>query len=100
MEEQFIDFGTERVFSVPTATNLGITIDERMSFLPQIAKVVKSCRFYIHKIWKIRKYLSTETAKSIVHATIISRIDYCNALYINLPESHLEPLEKVLREAA
>ena len=66
VEEQFIDFGTERVFSVPTATNLGITIDERMSFLPQIAKVVKSCRFYIHKIWKIRKYLLTKTAKDVL----------------------------------
>lgn len=100
VEEKHINVGEERVFNVPSATNLGITIDQAMSLKQQIAKVVKSCRFYIHKLWKIRKYLTPDTAKSIVHAMIISRIDYCNALYINMPDSHIEPLEKVLREAA
>ena len=100
VEEKHIKVGSKQVCSVPSATNLGVTIDQNMSFRPHIAKVVKSCRFYLHKVWKIRKYLSADTTKSIVHATVVSRLDYCNALYINLPESHIEPLEKVLREAA
>ena len=100
VEENHKQVGKEQVFAVASATNLGVTIDQAMSFKLQIANVVKSCRFYIHKIWKIRKFPSSDTAKSIVHATIVSRLDYCNALYINLPESHIEPLEKGLREAA
>ena len=39
------------------------------SFEPQISDVIKSRRFYIHKICKIRKYPIPETANSIVHAT-------------------------------
>ena len=85
---------------MPTARNLGVIIDEGLSLKPHIASLVKSCRFYIHELWKIRKYLTAETTKTIVHATIISRIDYCNSLYINLPDSYIDPLEKVLREAA
>src|SRR6218665_419290 len=38
--------------------------------------------------------------KSMVHAFVCSRIDYCNYLLIGLPKSRLAPLQSVLKAAA
>src|SRR6218665_3167259 len=38
--------------------------------------------------------------KSMVHAFVCSRIDYCNSLPIGLPKSRLAPLQSVLNAAA
>ena len=77
-----------------------IIIDNSLSMKEQIKSVVKICRFYICDLWIIRRYLSKEIAKTIVHSTIISRIDYCNSLYINLRKTTIESLQKVMNEAA
>ena len=92
--------GDSIVDSSPAARNLGVTIDESLSFERHITEVVRSCRYFIHELWQIRPYLTLESAKTIVHATIISRLDYCNSLYMNMPLSQTNRLQKVMNEAA
>ena len=92
--------GESIVKSTHAAQNLGINIDESLSLEQHIMDVVKSCGYFIHELWQIRPYLTPESAKKIVHATIISRLDYCNSLYINLPLSQINRLQKVMNEAA
>ena len=36
----------------------------------------------------------------LVHALVISRIDYCNGLYFNLPRNQTERLQRIMRAAA
>ena len=92
--------GESIVKSTHAARNLGINIDESLSLEQHITDVVKSCPYFIHELWQIRPYLTPESAKKIVHATIISRLDYCNSLYINLPLSKINRLQKIMNEAA
>ncbi|CAH3183423.1 unnamed protein product, partial [Porites lobata] len=40
-------------------------------------------------ISQIRRFLSTNTTKALVHAFVTSRVDYCNSLLYGLPASHL-----------
>ena len=95
-----INVAGESIAKSETARNLGVILDHQLSLHDHIRNVVKVCRFQIRSIWKIRKYLMEYTTKSIVHSVIISRLNYCNALYINLPDKHLMPLQKVMKEAA
>ena len=44
-------------------------------------------------IAEIRGYLSHDTAKTIVHAYITSRLDYCNTLYCGLPKYLIDRLQ-------
>ena len=60
----------------------------------------KKLRSTIHKLWNIRKYLDDTTCKSLVHALVTSHLDYCNALYFNLPAYLIEKLQKVQKGAA
>ena len=61
---------------------------------------IKSCNAQIHKISKIRKYLTIDAAKTIVHALITSRLDNLNSLLYDLPEYELERLQKLQNNAA
>ena len=44
---------------------------------------------------RIRKYLSKDNTKTLVHAFISSKIDYCNSLLYGLPEYELNKLQRV-----
>uniref|UniRef100_A0A8D0G9V0 Helicase C-terminal domain-containing protein n=1 Tax=Sphenodon punctatus TaxID=8508 RepID=A0A8D0G9V0_SPHPU len=58
------------------ARSLGFIFDTHLSFKPYIESVAKSCRFALHNVARIRPFLSTSSAKTLVHAMVISRLDY------------------------
>ena len=55
---------------------------------------------HIRKIRSIRCYLNEPAIKSLVNATVLSRLDYCNGLYIGLPLKNLYKLQLALNTAA
>uniref|UniRef100_A0A6I8NYQ6 Reverse transcriptase domain-containing protein n=1 Tax=Ornithorhynchus anatinus TaxID=9258 RepID=A0A6I8NYQ6_ORNAN len=88
------------VLPVSQARKLGVTLDSALSFTPHIRSVTRSCRSHLHDIVKIRPYLSSQTATSLVLALIISRLDYCVGLLSDPPSSCLSPLQSILHSAA
>ena len=86
------------VQAVDSARSLGVELDCELK--KHISQVVKKCRYHIWLLWQIQKYLTPEIAKSLVHSYIISRLDYCNSLYLNFPKSTIKPLQDVMNEAA
>jgi len=79
---------------------LGVLIDTNLTFAPHIRRVVASCFWQIRQLWKIRRSLSVENAKTLVHALEASRIDYCNSILYRVAAVHLRPLQSVLNAAA
>uniref|UniRef100_A0A8D0GGN3 HYDIN protein n=1 Tax=Sphenodon punctatus TaxID=8508 RepID=A0A8D0GGN3_SPHPU len=65
---------------VEVARSLGCFFDTHLSFKPYIDSVAKSCRFALHNIARICPFLSISSAKILVHAMVISHLDYCNLL--------------------
>ena len=55
---------------------------------------------YIRKFPSIRCYLNEQVTKSLVNATVLSRLDHCNGLYIGLPLKSLYKLQWALNTAA
>ena len=51
-------------------------------------------------ISKIRPCLDMETAKTIVHSLVISRLDYCNGLYVGMTKPDLHDLQMIMKNAA
>ena len=62
-------------------------------FSEHVKMTCKIVFFRICGIAEIRRYLSHDTAKTIVHAYITSRLDYCNTLYCGLPKYLIDRLQ-------
>ena len=71
-----------------------------MSFNEQISKICKSSHYHLRNIGKIRKYLDESSTKTLIHAFVTSKLDYCNALLNGLPKYQINRLQLVLNTAA
>ena len=94
-----LSVGDSAVAPAAMARNLGVLFDENMTLLPHI-NTCKTALYYIHNIRRIRKYLSVETTRTLVHAVVIGRLDYCNSLLYGLPMKSISKLQRVQNAAA
>ena len=78
--------------------NLGVWLDSNMS--EHITKLCASAFFYIYNIRCIRKYLPRDSAETLVHAFISSRLDYGNSLLFGLPQYQIQKLQRVQNASA
>ena len=85
---------------VDSARNLGIVLDEELSFKDQINKLVKSCFFTIRNLARISHFLSIDQLKLVVCACIFARLDYCNAIYFGIKSQLLDKLQSVQNSVA
>ena len=59
---------------------LGVILDNKLTMLPHANNVVRGCFYHLRQLRSIRSSQTDSAAKTIVHALISSRIDYCNSL--------------------
>ena len=82
------------------AKNLGVTFDSEMNMQIHIREIRRKCFCDIKWLWSVKRFMSEETTKILVHALIISRLDYCNSLLFGLPKQTLNQLQSVMNAAA
>ena len=70
-------------------------VDRNLDMSSHISKQCASTFYHLHNVSRIRRFLSTDTTKAIVHAFVTSRVDYCNSLLYGLPASHLNKVQRV-----
>ncbi len=92
--------GSSTITPSKTARNLGVMIDDQLTFSDHIAKTARSCRFALFNIKKIRPFFSEHASQLLVQALVLSRLDYCNALLAGLPASSIKPLQLIQNAAA
>ena len=66
----------------------------------QIRRVCQVAYCQIRGIATIRKCLSTTACKTIIHALVVSRLDFGNAMFYGLPETQLRKLQMIQNSAA
>ena len=71
-----------------------------MNFEKQVATICKSAFYHLRNILRIRKYLSVENAKTLIHAFVTCRLDNCNSLLYGLPGYLIHRLQLVQNCAA
>ena len=80
--------------------DLGFTIDNNLTCNEQIHTVIKNANFILRNISFIKKYLDDNSVKKLVHNYIITRLDYCNSFYYDLPVYQLKKLQLIFNRAA
>ena len=95
-----IKAGCVEIFHSSSVKNLGVWFDSCLNMSEHITKLCASAFFYIYKIRRIRKYLSRDSAETLVHAFISSRLDYGNSLLFGLPQYQIQKLQRVQNVSA
>jgi hypothetical protein len=80
--------------------NLGVIFDSRWTIEPQINSMCRRAYYHLHRISRIRKFLSDSAAAQLVHAYVTSTMDYGNSLLVGLPSKRLDKLQAVQNMAA
>jgi len=60
----------------------------------------RSCYYQLRQLRVVSHSLSPAAASTLVHAFVVSRLDYCSAIYEELPTCRLKCLDRVLWTAA
>ena len=79
--------------------NLGAWFDDQLTMAVHITKICSAAFYHLHNIRRIRKHLSMDSAVTLIHSFISSRIDYCNSLLYGVPKCHIDKLQRVQNAA-
>src|SRR6187399_1771265 len=69
------------------ARNLGVEFDSDLSYSQHISNVCRFSYYQIRQFRQIRSSLDTNSAKLLANALVSSKLDYCNSLFYNLPDT-------------
>ena len=95
-----MSFGDTQLVPRESAKNFGVALDSSLSFRSHIDSIVKTCNFRIHNLYIIKDFVNRKNLVTLVHPLIISKVDYCNSLFIGLPNVILKKVQSDLNRAA
>lgn len=61
--------------------NLGLTIDDKLSFTPHVNNVLKIAYARLKSLYKFKFVVSTEIKLKLIESLILSLFDYCDVVY-------------------
>ncbi len=76
--------------------SLGVLLDGSLSMERQINSIKQKCWWTMTNLRTIRHYLDEKVKLMLIKQLVISKLDYCNALYMNLPKGRLNKLRSIL----
>ena len=77
--------------------DLGVTLDSSLTMSQHLAAVGRSSFFQLRAV---RRSLSSETTKILVHSFVSGRLDYCNSLLAGISDGLIQKLQSVQNAAA
>jgi len=91
--------GTVLQFST-AVKNLGVLTDSQLTMADHIAAVCQSGSFQLRQLRWIIEWLTPAAVKTLVHAFISSRLDYCNQLFVGVSGRLMDKLQSLQNSAA
>jgi len=79
--------------------NLGVWIDANLRRCATTSPVLQVHAFFTC-VAGLRRQLGRDVTARLVSALVLSRLDYCNAILVGLPQTTLSSLQRVLHAAA
>ena len=79
--------------------SLGAVIDCELNFKNMIFETCRGGYFKLNKLRNMRNSLPEDIRLTLIKCYIISKIDYCNFMYANVPKNQIYKLQKCLNAA-
>ena len=74
---------------------LGTHMDERLSFKEHITAKCRTAAINFQRIKAIRQVLTEQVMETLVLGTVMSHLDYCNAILCDLPNTNISRLQAI-----
>ncbi|CAI5776265.1 Hypothetical predicted protein [Podarcis lilfordi] len=84
----------------PSIKSLGVIFNASFSMEVQVTPITKAAFFHLRQTKQLVLYFSRSDFSTVIHATVTSRLDYCNSLYVGLPLKLTQKLPQVQNAAA
>ena len=81
--------------NVAAVKNLGMFLDAELKYTIHINKLTSSSFNTLHTIAPVQCHLDQETTKILVQALILSKLDYCNSLFLGIPKYNIAKLQRI-----
>ena len=100
MTSLHVSIGESIIHPTTSACNLGCVMDQRLCMDAHINALCKNAFYHLRNIKRIRRYLTREATEQLVHAFVLSRLDFCNSLLCGIQQQHLKKLQRVQNAVA
>ncbi len=100
VKTESIRIGDFNIKAVASVRNIGAMFDSQMKMEVQVRSMCKSAWYHLYNISKVRRLLTLDQTKTVIHAYVTSKIDSNNALLSGLPTCLLHKLQLVQNAAA
>ena len=92
--------GASSISPSSSVRDLGAHLDNVLNLHSHVANISRMCFFELRQIRYIARCLSKSNIKSLLHAFVTSRLDYCNSLLAAQPISLTNKLQAIQNAAA
>ena len=92
--------GNATITAAAKAKNIGAVMDCQLNMTDHINHISRSCYMHLRNIGKIRPNLTEDSAATLVHAFITSKLDNANSLLYGIPDSATRKLQLIQNNAA
>jgi len=96
-----LQLGADTVTAQDDVRLLVVTISSDLSLRRHVSNVSFYTAFYwLRQLRRVRRSLDSESAATLVHAFVTSRVDQCNAIIAGATKSVTDTLQRVMNAAA
>ena len=75
-----ITVGEQQQLQSCSVRDLGVIYDQHLNMSQHVHSVCRTGYYHLKNIGRIRRYLTLDATKTLVHALVTSILDYCNSL--------------------
>ena len=94
-KEMSLTFLGEVIKPITSASDLGVTLDNHLTFDSHITKVVSSCMSKLCQINRVKSSFDHKTLLLIISSLVMSKLLYCSSVWANTSGKNIEKLQKV-----
>ena len=91
---------TKNLFYVPISLSYLLIVDEHFELKDHINKTIKESYATLRTLKKLKRFTSFTTRKQLAESLLLSKLDYCNALFLNLPAYTKNQMQRVQNSIA
>ena len=83
-----LQLGADTVLPGQHVRVLGVVISSDLSLEKHVSRVSASSFHYLRQLRRIRRSLNSDSVATLIHAFVISRVDYCNTVFAGGAKGH------------